>query len=395
LFVCERMSSFNEQTCQRCGTCLEQCPILQLPTESAKIEISKMIETRSSEKIIKNCASCSYCNVICPTASNPYELIREIRLRNYREKGVRCTSLITEEIPHNLMSIGLEIDTEAKKLDLSRYENPPKSNNMFYLGCAIPYLYPDLAKTSLLESLPLLGGINYCCGGYVHSCFGKDEAQIKGLELIEKFKKLGVKKLITFCPGCDIMIKGIYPSIIDNFSIEGQTIIDYFIEQYHKGEFNIKNKIPQRITFQDPCPWRHLDKKIYNGPREFLEILGADVVEMKHNKERSLCCGAPLSISNRPLATRIAKERISEAKNVNAEVIAHICIGCLTTLSKYATEKNYYITELAQIAIGESLSSNILNNAKKLEKQVIKTISKNPNVLTERYIIKDGKICRL
>jgi Fe-S oxidoreductase len=388
------MNMFNEQTCQRCGTCLEQCPFLQLPPESAKIEISKMIETRSSQKIIQNCASCSYCNIVCPTGSNPYELIREIRLRNHREKGVRCTLLITEEIPYNLMSIALE----SKKQDLSQYENPPKSDKMFYMGCAIPYIFPDLAKTKLFENLPIMGGMKYCCGGYVHSCFGKDEAQIKGLKLSEKFKELGVEKLITFCPGCDAMIKGVYPSIIDDFNIEGQTVIDYFIEKYHEGEFIIKNKIPKRITFQDPCPWRHLDKKIYEGPREFLEIIGAEVVEMKHNKETSLCCGAPLSISNRPLATDIAKKRISEAEDVNAEVIAHICTGCLTTLSKFATERNiksYYVTELAQMATGERPSLNILDNAKKLEKQVINTIVKNRNILRERYIIINGKINRL
>ena len=90
-----------------------------------------MIKTRTSRKIIKSCAGCAYCNTICPTASNPYGLIREIRLQNYNKNGVRCTSLITEEIPHNLMSIGLGINTETKKQDLKNYENPSKSNEMF------------------------------------------------------------------------------------------------------------------------------------------------------------------------------------------------------------------------------------------------------------------------
>jgi Fe-S oxidoreductase len=370
---------------------------MQLPIETAKKEISKLIETRSLREIIKNCAGCSYCNLLCPTGSNPHELITEIRRRYYGERGIRCTALITEEIPHNLMAIGLEIDTEDKKSDLIRYENPSKSDKMFYIGCGIPYLFPEIAKTKLFEKLPIIGGMKYCCGGYVRS-FGEDEARIKGLELFKKFKELEVKKLITFCPGCDTMIKGVYPSLVDGFNIEGQTIIDYFIEKYHEGEFTIKNKIPQRITFQDPCPWRRLDKKIYEGPREFLEIIGAEVVEMKHNKESSLCCGSPLTISNRSLATTIAKTRIAEAELVNAEVISHICTGCYSALSNHATEKNiksYYITELAQLATGERPTLNILENMKKLQKQIIQTISKNPNVISERYIIKDGKITHL
>ncbi|MFX1325492.1 MAG: (Fe-S)-binding protein, partial [Promethearchaeota archaeon] len=333
------MTAFNEQTCKRCGTCLEQCPFMQLPIEIAKEEISKLIETRSLREILKNCTGCSYCNLVCPTGSNPHELIREIRVRRNSERGIRCTGLITEEISHNLMSIGLSIDTTDKKPDLLRYENPPKNDKMFYVGCAIPYLFPNIAKSKLFENLPIIGGMKYCCGGYVGS-FGEDEVRIKGLELFKKFKDLKVIKLITFCPGCDSMIKGVYPSLVDGFNIEGQTIIDYFIEKYHNGEFTIKNKIPQRITFQDPCPWRRLDKKIYDGPREFLEIIGAEVVEMNHNKESSLCCGSPLAISNRSLAETFAKKRIAEAELVNAEVISHICTGCYSALSNHATEKN-------------------------------------------------------
>jgi len=392
------MNVFNEQTCQRCGTCLEQCPFLQLPVERAKEEISKLIETRNSRTVLKNCASCSYCNLICPTGSMPYSLIRDIRLQRSVERGVRCMALITEEIPHNLMSIALEIENEEKKRDLNRYENPQRSDTMFYVGCGIPYCFPDLAKTEMFGKLPIVGGMKYCCGGYVNSSFGETEAKIKGLELLKKFKEVGVKKLITFCPGCDSMIKGVYPSIIDGFNIEGQTIIDYLIEKYHDGEFTVKNRITQRIAFQDPCPWRNLDKKIYDGPREFLEIIGAEVVEIKHNKEKSLCCGAPLSMRNRSLAIDIAKKKIAEAEYVKADSIAHICTGCLSALSYHATERNiksYYITELAQMAIGEQPLLNILENTKNIQKQIMKTISKNPNVIAERYVIKDGKICRL
>ena len=389
---------FNEKTCQRCGVCLEQCPFLQLPIEKAKEEISRMIETRKSRKIIQNCASCSYCNVICPTQSNPWALRREIRLRNIHERGVISLALITEEMPHNLMSIALEIDSEEKSKDLEKYNNPPKSKEMFYLGCGIPYIFPDLAKTKLLEGLPLIGGMKYCCNGYAHNQFGEVEAQIKGTELFDKFRKQEVEKLISFCPGCEHMIKGVYPSIVEGFNIECQNIIDYLIEKYHKGELTFKNKVNQRITFQDPCPWRNLDKKIYDGPREFLEIIGAEVVEMKHNKEKSLCCGAPVAASNRALGRKIAKTRIAEAKNVDADSIAFICTGCLFGLSKYALSKNiesYYITELAQMAIGEKPYHKIVETSKQIESYLFKKIGENPNLIKERYIIKNGKIKRI
>ncbi|MFX0082577.1 MAG: hypothetical protein ACFE94_12585 [Candidatus Hodarchaeota archaeon] len=98
------------------------------------------------------------------------------------------------------------------------------------------------------------------------------------------------------------------------------------------------------------------------------------------------------------MAANIAKERIAEAELVSAEVITHICTGCYSTLSNYATQSNiksYYITDLAQLVTGERPSLNILDNMKKIQKQVVQTISKNPNLIKERYIIKDGKILLL
>lgn len=387
---------FNEKTCQRCGVCLEQCPFMQLPLEKAKKEIIKMIETKSSRRILKKCASCSYCNVVCPTGSNPFALIREIQMRNTRKEGVISLALITEEIPNNLMTIGLEIDPEKKQQDLKKYLNPPKSEEMFYLGCGIPYVFSDLAKTKLLEDLPAVGGIKYCCGSYVRR-FGEEESRIKGLDLFEKFKTLGVKKLITFCPGCETMLKGVYPSIIEGYDIVGQNIIEFFIEKYHKGELEFKNKIKKRITFQDPCPWRNLDRKIYQSPRAFLEIIGAEVVEMEHNKEKSLCCGAPFTLTNRnaALGNEVAKKRVSEAENVNADIIAHICTGCLHTLSQHASDKNiesYYVTELAQMAIGEKAAHTIVEASEQIKKAIFNKIRENPCLLTERYIIKNGEI---
>ncbi|TFG30239.1 MAG: (Fe-S)-binding protein [Promethearchaeota archaeon] len=389
---------FNENTCQQCGTCLEQCPFLQLPKDQAKEEISLMIKTRNSRKILKNCAGCSYCDTICPTNSNPSALRKDIRLKHIRSKGISSLAFITQDMPNNLMSISLEVNTEEKKRDIEKYSNPMNNEAMFYLGCGIPYIFPDLAKTKLLGDLPLLGGMKNCCGGYVYNFFGEEEAKIKGNELLDKIKNLGIKKLISFCPDCEKMIQGVYPSILEGFNIESQTIVDYLIEKYHKGELNFRNKVNQRITFQDPCPWRKLDKKIYDGPREFLEIIGAEVVEMKHNRKKSLCCGAPVAVSNRPLGKKIAKMKISEAKDVGAEAIAFICTGCLFGLAKYASIKNiesYYITELAQMAIGEKPSHQIVNTIKQMENHLFKKVGENPTLMTDRYLLKNGKIVRI
>lgn len=388
---------FNEENCERCGICLSECPFLQLPIEAAKKEISRMIETKASE-IIKDCAGCLYCNTICPTQSNPAELVKEIKLRKNRKEGVGSLTLISEEVPLNLMSIGLEVESEEKMNNLKIYTNPPKSKSMFYIGCSLSYIYTDLVKTKLLEGLPLMGGMKYCCGGYVYSLFGEEEAKINGERLLNKFNELGVEKLISFCPGCDIMIRGVYPKIIEKYNIESQNIAEYLLEKYHKGELEFTTKINQRITFHDPCPWRGLDRKIYESPRELLEIMGAEVVEMKHNREKSLCCGAPVSFRNRELAERISNKRVSEAKEAGADAIAFICTGCVFAMSKNAAEKNietYYMTELAQMAVGEKPPHRIVEVTNHAIELMAKKVSQNLSLLKDKYIIANGKIHHL
>ena len=389
---------FNEETCKRCGACLTQCPFLETPKKKAVQEISRMIETRTSEEIVRDCAGCLYCDTICPTQSNPSGLRKEIKTGRNREEGVGSLVLISEEIPMNLMTAGLEFDTEEKVKNLKEYSNPPMSSEMFYIGCSPSYLSTDLAKTALLKGLPLLGGIKYCCGGYVYNLFGEEEAEIKGKQLRDEFHKLGIKKLITFCPGCHKMTSSVYPEIVDGYDIESQTIIEYLVEQYHKGELKFTKRINKRIAFHDPCPWRALDRKIYDAPRELLEIMGAEVVEMKHNREKSLCCSAPVATRNGDLATKIANQRISEAEEINADAIACACTGCVFSLSRRSAKKNietYYITELAQMAIGENPPHRFIEISNRLNAVMAQKIGENPSLITDKHIIKNGTVQRL
>lgn len=388
---------FIRENCKQCGACLSGCPIMRMPPERAKEEIHQMLETGQSSYIDKNCARCSYCNTICPTQSNPFDLREEIFIRKTREKGVRCLPLICKEISNNTMSIALEYEREEKERDLEKYENPPASEEVFYAGCSLTNLHPDILKTELLRDLPVVGGMKYCCGHYVHFLFGDDEARIKGAQLLQKFRNTGIKKIITFCPACDYMTRIIYPRLIDGFDIQVRSISEYLVEKYQKGEIHFPNSINNRIAFHDPCTWRDLDDGIYEAPRKLLEIMGAEVVEMKHNRKRSICCGVPLIAKNPALSEKMVEDRVAEAKESGAQVIAVGCTGCFA-LAQKAAEQNlelFNITELAQIAIGEKPPHRIIENQNQLVQDIIIKISETPAMTQDRYLIRNGDIQRL
>ncbi len=200
--------------------------------------------------------------------------------------------------------------------------------------------------------------------------------------------------MITFCPGCARMISGVYPEIIPEFDIKTITIDDYLLEQHDNGQLKFIQTINKKVTFHDSCAWRKLDPEIYEKPRRLLEKMGAEVVEMKHNRRESMCCGSPLSGRNPRLAADIAEKRVLEAKETGAEVIVVSCTGCFA-LSEKAAEQGleiYNITELAQIAIGEKPPHRIEEIKKQLTRNIMTKIGENPDVLKQRYTIKNGQI---
>jgi Fe-S oxidoreductase len=81
---------------------------------------------------------------------------------------------------------------------------------------------------------------------------------------------------------------------------------------------------------------------IYEAPRKVLEILDAELVEMKRCKSNGLCCGAggsQMFKEDEAGTGRINKERAQEALSTGATIIAAACPFCNTMLTDGAKEK--------------------------------------------------------
>lgn len=385
---------FNPETCKLCGACFVACPFIKMPKEEARREVSRMIQKGASDVVLTYCAGCAYCDAICPTQSNPSALRKQIFHKQNREKGISALGIMSDEVPFNIMHAGLETNKEEKMARLSILSNPEPSEEVFYLGCSLSYIYTDLAKTGLLDKLPAIGGMKYCCGSYTSYLFGEKEAKIKGQKLLSNLKNIGVKKMITFCPECDNMLKNVYPSLIDSFDIQIITIIDYLLDKYQSGQIEFLNPIPQKVTFHDACGWRKLNPQIYESPRKLLRAMGAQVVEMKHNRQKSMCCGTPLAARNSRSASAIAEKRVLEAKATGAQALVVSCTGCFSLAGKAAKHglETYHITELVQLAVGENPPHRIEETKKHLISNIMTKIIADPDLLQHKYIIEAGTI---
>lgn len=385
---------FHPDTCKRCGVCLIACPFLAMPKDEARREISQMIDTRSSEKILSSCAGCSYCDVICPTQSQPSELRKNILQEQNRKTGVSGLRIMSDDVPFSIMTAGLEMDREAKLARLDVLTNPPYAEEAFYLGCSLSYIYTDLAQSSIFDGRPAIGGMKYCCGAYALHLFGEQEAKIQGLKLLAELKKTGIKRLITFCPECQDMLGRVYPSLIGEFDIEIRNILDDLLLRHETGDLLFGHPVPLKVAIHDSCAWRKLVGDVYETPRRLVRALGADVVEMKHNRRKSTCCATPLLGRNSPLAAKVAEKRVMEAKTAGAQALAVGCTGCFglsESASKHGLEV-YHLTELVQMAVGETPPHRIEETRDRLVANVIAKMSSDSGLMQRKYILQDGRI---
>lgn len=390
----ERKMMFNQTDCRRCGTCLAECPYLEIGKDKAIEEIKKMIQKGEKPESLNKCIRCGYCDTLCPTNSNPSRLFFEQFYKETKKKGVPGFYIPSEEIPVNMVSLALELKSATYKEKLDRYQNPKESETMFYLGCGLSYVQTQLISTKLLDEYPKIGGIRYCCGSYTKP-FGKKEYIKKGKELLNKFNSLNIRNLIIFCPGC-LNTLNEYSQLIPKFgkTICLQTFSNYMVGKFKRGELTVKNKGKGKISFHDPCAWRYCGEEVFSGPRELLEILGYELVEMNHKKRETFCCAASLVDSEQERYEKITHNRLLEVKSRDVQNIAVSCTGCLS-LGVPAQKEDmevYHILELVQKSIGEEIPHKTIEARNDFQRLVKNKIENEPDLLEERYEMRDGKL---
>ena len=140
-------------------------------------------------------------------------------------------------------------------------------------------------------------------------------------------------KLVSNCTTCDCfnIIKNEYPELGGSYEVLHHSV---FLQQLINsgrlkinggGEFKGKT-----ITFHDSC-YLGRSNNIYEAPREILEALDADLVEMKSCKTNGLCCGAGGGHAwlEENQGTRINHMRTDQFLETGADTVAVSCPFCL------------------------------------------------------------------
>ena len=226
--------------------------------------------------------------------------------------------------------------------DMAAKEEEPEV--LFWVGCAGAFDDRYKAVTQAFVKILTHIGIKYAVLGQEESCTG-DPAKRAGNEFlfqmqamtnIEVLNAYNVQKIVTACPHCFNTLKNEYPGLGGNYEvIHHSTFLQQLIDG-GKIKFNSKDEFKgKRITYHDSC-YLGRGNDIYEAPRQVLEFLNAELVEMKRCRSKGLCCGAggaQMFKDAEPGNKEVNIERTEEALETKPNIIASACPFCMTMLS--------------------------------------------------------------
>jgi len=214
---------------------------------------------------------------------------------------------------------------------------------LFWVGCAGSF--DDRAKKITKAFVKILNNakVNFAVLGAEESCSG-DPAKRAGNEFlfqmqamtnIEVLNGYEIKKIVTTCPHCFNTLKNEYPELGGQFNVMHHT--EFLKALLNEGRITIEGGLykGKRITFHDPC-YLGRANEVYEAPRELIQKLEVELIEMKRCKRDGLCCGAggaQMFKESEKGNKDINIERTEDALEVKPDIIATGCPFCNTMMT--------------------------------------------------------------
>lgn len=214
---------------------------------------------------------------------------------------------------------------------------------LFWVGCSGSF--DDRAKKISKAVVKILDkcGVSFAVLGTEEGCTGDPAKragneflfQMQAMQNIQIMNGYEVKKIVTACPHCFNTLKNEYPELGGNYEVVHHTQLINDLLKDGKMTITGGDFKGKRITFHDPC-YLGRANDVYEAPRELLQKLDAELVEMKRCKSKGFCCGAGGAQMFKEAENgnkEVNIERTEEALELKPQVIATGCPFCNTMMT--------------------------------------------------------------
>ncbi len=331
--------------CIQCGRCAAGCPIsLRTTLNSRKLIYQALLSPKKLPKSqdIWCCTTCLTCQSRCPKGVEIMDFI--ISLRSFQIERGRIAPTARDAL-ESILKHGNPWQRAREKRtewigDLPvRILNEGESvDTLLFVGCT-PAYDPRVQKVArALAKILLQAKVDFAITGTKESCCGNEVKRMGEVGLFEMlveenketFSKLSFNRIVTISPHCYNTLKNEY-----DLDVEVLHYTQLLEELIRSGALRLERSVKERVIYHDPC---FLGKQngIYDAPRFVLEqVLDGGLLEYDRRRERSLCCeggGGRMWIEVESDQPRTAEERVEDAAQRGAQIIATACPFCLLTL---------------------------------------------------------------
>jgi Fe-S oxidoreductase len=229
------------------------------------------------------------------------------------------------------------------------------SNTLYFPGCLTYFKFKE--NFELYKKIFSKLGISFkiidkkiCCGLPAYEAGYEAEARKLARRNFEIFKEEGIKEIITPSPCCYKMFSQDYPELLPDWNIEVKNIWEIILDKLENKSRLIKYKAMQHVTYQDSC-YLGRYSKIYQAPREILELIGYQIEEMPDSREKSICCGScgGLPRTNPKLADEVAREKLLQISKRGIRKVIVMSLDNYQLLKKNAGEFEIKVLEFSEV----------------------------------------------
>jgi Fe-S oxidoreductase len=327
--------------CYQCGTCTATCPWNLVRSFMLRkfIHQGQLGLVDFEDEDVWRCVGCRLCVQRCPRGVEVPFIMRALR-RVVLEVGAGVVPHALRLTVKNISAVGNPTGEPAeKRADWAKdlgVKTFAKGTEILYFPCC--YQVYDTSQQKVAQAsvnilrkanvdFGILDGGLVCCGESIRKAGAESLFQNLAQTNINAFKEAGVKKIVVTSPHCYHTFRDEYPELGGNFEVVH--IVQYLNELIRDGRLSFTKQLDKKVTYHDSCCLGRY-AGIYDEPRQVLESLGAELVEMEDTRQYALCCGgcAGRLWLETPKGERLSDLRLEQAVKTGASLLAIACPYC-------------------------------------------------------------------
>ena len=330
--------------------------------------------------IYDGCTLCGRCSMVCPVGNDISYMIRRARegfvASGYAPEGIKGASrravtigspmgvkfpALAAQIKHVEADSGLSIPVDVEGVDYMALLSSMEIMNFPEYMEALARIFKQAGVTWTISSEAFEATNS---GIQIGS---SDIARELVNRVVVAAEKLKVKYVISpECGHAYTAIRWEGPNLIGRpYNFKVVHILELLDELRASGRLKTEGTEDERLTFHDPC---QIVRKggVLEPPRNLLNMVASNFVDMNDNREMNWCCGGGGGVSANERAEELRikafKRKKTQLDELNVETLVTACANCRLIIEEGLEE---YRMEMPVVGLTEMIAEHLVEDEDK------------------------------